>query len=189
MGKTRYRQAPEVQEIAEGLIEEFHPHLLGQRFEYLFRSAAAKSKGRVVLGSARVVSGLNAFLARSNQLLVLADSGKVVSAGGMDLERAVEPASFFVIEIAADMWGTDDELGNRLGLSDAQCVALVDHEFCHCQVNAAGVPVLVHHDVEEFGQVVERHGLWKPDLAWFARQTSGARVLPFDGWTAPEAGA
>lgn len=118
----------------------------------------------------------------------MVDSGEVVSTS-VEPECAVEPASFFVIEIASDMWGTDDELGNRFGLSDAQRVALVDHELCHCTVNEDGVPTLLHHDVEEFGQVVERHGLWKPDLAWFARQTSGAQVLPFDGWLDPEAGA
>ncbi len=54
-------------------------------------------------------------------------------------------------------------------LSLAQRVALVDHELCHCDVDLeSGKPTIIHHDVEEFGAIVTRHGLWKPDIRTFA---------------------
>lgn len=46
--------------------------------------------------------------------------------------------------------------------------ALVDHELCHC----AGFPggwKMRHHDVEEFVDIVIRHGLWNPALKQIAR--------------------
>ncbi len=69
----------------------------------------------------------------------------------------------FVLEFAADRWAT---------LDDAQRLALVDHELCHCGVDVdeqtgAREWVLVDHDLEEFSAVVQRHGLWKSDLRSF----------------------
>lgn len=53
-------------------------------------------------------------------------------------------------------------------LTPLQQVALVDHELMHCGVDAkTGRSILLPHDVEEFGPIVERWGLWKPDLAGF----------------------
>lgn len=53
-------------------------------------------------------------------------------------------------------------------LTFEQRVALVDHELMHCDVDSeSGNPILVHHDVEEFGLIVRRWGLWKPDLRSF----------------------
>lgn len=53
-------------------------------------------------------------------------------------------------------------------LSFEQRVALIDHELSHCSIDSdSGLPVLVHHDVEEFGGIVRRYGLWKPDLQSF----------------------
>lgn len=76
---TDYYQAPEVAEVAAPIIEEHHPHLLGVRVDYLFRSPPAIRNDKLVLGKARRVSGLTAFLAG-------------------------HPSPFFVIEIAGDPW-------------------------------------------------------------------------------------
>lgn len=55
-------------------------------------------------------------------------------------------------------------------LSREQRIALVDHELMHCGRNDAGTGfAMVPHDVEEFGAIVRRWGLWKPDLQKFAR--------------------
>lgn len=49
-------------------------------------------------------------------------------------------------------------------------VALVDHEITHCDVDAeTGQPVMIPHDIEEFGVIVSRYGLWKNDLVSFGR--------------------
>ena len=63
---TCYSYAPAVRSIAEGLIEKHHRDLLiygDVRIEYLFRDKAAKRSGKTVLGSARKLGGLGAFLA------------------------------------------------------------------------------------------------------------------------------
>lgn len=60
----------------------------------------------------------------------------------------------FIIWFAADWW-------NRLSL--AQQTALVDHELCHCDFDAnQGKAKILPHDVEEFNQVIARHGFWWP---------------------------
>jgi hypothetical protein len=103
---TDFKAAPAVARIAEDLIPRHHPDLVGERIEYVFRKKATKSKGREVWGTARLIGGLNAFLATD------------------DDERPYDGTveSFFVIEIAEDIWGEIDS---------TQRVALVDHELCH----------------------------------------------------------
>lgn len=183
---AKFRHAPEVQAIAEVLIAEHHQHLDGWRIEYLFRDKAPKSSGRLVLGRARVKRGLDAFLARG-QLLVVSGDGEISSAR-MEDERPIDPPPFFVMEISLDTWGEDID-GVRWGLSDEQRVALVDHELCHFQVTEDGEPKLRSHTVEEFADVVKRHGLWKPDVEWFATVTRAARPLPFGNGQSLETGA
>lgn len=136
-----YRRAEEVRDIAEALIPEYHPHLHGETILYVFRSKATERKFKPVLGTARRVSGLNAYLAFQ------------------EMGEDAEP--FYVIEIAEDIWGR---------LAEAQRVALVDHELSHI-----GPDGMLTHDVEEFRAVVERHGLWMPDLHDFAK---AAKSLP-----------
>ena len=62
-----------------------------------------------------------------------------------------------------------------------QRTALLDHEFCHVTVelDKAGNEklVMVGHDLEEFGDVVRRHGVWLPDIGQFAQQLE----MRFDG--------
>ena len=64
-----------------------------------------------------------------------------------------------VVTINADYW---PELTYR------QRVALLDHEFCHTfeVTNDKGVSSLKFrgHDLEEFTDVVRRHGAWMPDI-------------------------
>lgn len=72
------------------------------------------------------------------------------------------PQEFFVIELARDEWQQ---------LTLVQRLALVDHELCHCTVNEDGKLVLLPHDLEEFNEVVRRHGLWRTDLQAFGRAT------------------
>jgi hypothetical protein len=139
---TSYYVAPEVERIAEKLIEQHHRHLLDVPIRYLWRDKAASSKGKVVLGKARKVTGLPAHLVH----LALKD-------------EPPEEVEFFVLEIAADMWQT---------LTEAQRVALVDHELCHLGTAGADERLIVRgHDLEEFSAVVERHGLWRPAIETF----------------------
>lgn len=146
---TEYREAPVAATIARDLIAAHHEHLADARIEFVFRDKANKSHGRIVLGTARKVGGLNAYLARA------------ITTEPEDLEPG---PPFFLIELALDQWLELDDNGRR---------ALVDHELCHCLAavdDETGELVLSTrgHDLEEFTEIVDRHGLWKADLARFA---------------------
>jgi predicted SprT family Zn-dependent metalloprotease len=58
-------------------------------------------------------------------------------------------------------------------LDGAARIALVDHELTHCTLDD-GEWMMRHHDVEEFGEIVRRWGVWKPDLREFAKDMKGA---------------
>ena len=158
-----YTVAQPVERIAEQLIRRHHRHLLDVPIRYLFRDKAVVSRGRVVLGKARKVSGLAAHL--------------------VHLVRKDEPpdqVEFFVIEIARDGWE---------GLTEAQRAALVDHELCHLGVDIPDDAtsdrklVLRGHDLEEFAAVVERHGMWRPAIEDFraAAQLTLEEAMSIEG--------
>jgi hypothetical protein len=132
-----YRPAPPVAAIADTLIGDHHPHLKDVHIVYLWRPKAASSKGAVVLGKARKITGLNAQLVAFASPEPLADE---------------------------DTWET---------LTEAQRTALVDHELCHLGVDIPEKAdkdrklIILGHDLEEFAAVVERHGLWRPDVETF----------------------
>lgn len=150
-----FRPAPAVERIADKLIRNHHTDLTDVEIRYVFRSEAAKQNGKTILGKARKVSGLSAYLAQP-------EPGETPS-GDADL---------FVIEIAEPEWAD---------LTDAQRVALVDHELCHCTTSFdEDTETLklktVPHDLEEFRAVVERHGLWRPDVEDFAHTIAQAEL-------------
>lgn len=79
-------------------------------------------------------------------------------------EKFLSDDADFAIVINKEAW---------LGLQPHQQKALVDHELCHCGKNGEdedGNPIwcLWDHDVEEFRAVIDRHGLWAPDVRKFA---------------------
>lgn len=160
---TTYWRAPEVEEIVGKLVPEHHDHLARHdiKIRCVFRHPVAKSKGQIVLGKARKIGGLNAHLVGLSRRDDLGD----------------EPADFFVIEIAHKAWEA---------LSEPQRVALVDHELCHFDVEIPDDEdqdrklIMRGHDLEEFHEVVERHGLWRPDLRKFARAASVQLALAID---------
>lgn len=59
-----------------------------------------------------------------------------------------------LITIAEDKW---------CSLSTEQRKALIDHELCHITVGASGWTTKAH-DIEEFGEILQRYGLWNRDL-------------------------
>lgn len=137
-----YEYAPEVRDIAEKLIQDYHKDLLGHRVEYIWREKAVVRAGKVTLGKAKKISGLNAFLASGEPL------------AGDDDDQ-----SFFVIEIARDAWG---------GLTEEEKIALIDHELEHCIVDEEGKTSIQPHDLEDFLVVYRRHGAWSEALQRFA---------------------
>ncbi|HXI96161.1 MAG TPA: putative metallopeptidase [Candidatus Acidoferrum sp.] len=151
--------ASEAHEIARQLIGEHHQHLSEAQILYIFTDQRRRRCDRVRLGSAAKLSSLQRFLA-----------------SGLD---GVEQGPDFVILIDETAW---------LVLPPAARVALVDHELCHCALfvkDESQRPAfwrrfdqrtdtydesehdyrwgLRGHDIEEFGEVLYRHGFWKPD--------------------------
>jgi hypothetical protein len=143
---TTYTAAFDASRIGKQLIDEVHTHLVDVRVEFVFRDKAAKSHGRTVLGRARKVTGLNAFMAR-----------EITS----DVET-MPGEEFFLIELSEEDW-------NEMG--PAQRRALVDHELTHCVAEVEGGELKLWirgHDLEEFAEVVDRNGLWEDNLKTFA---------------------
>lgn len=150
----------EAEEIGMELVQEHHQDLIGIEVRYVFRSKAAKSAGKVVWGRCRKISGLNAFLAM-----------------GPEPDEDDAGGDFYVIELAEDVWAE---------LSHEERVALVDHELCHTKVDMdeATGEITLHtqgHDVEEFACIVERHGLWRRDVEFFAVKCAASQPQLFEG--------
>lgn len=53
-------------------------------------------------------------------------------------------------------------------LNKKQKRALIDHELCHCLWDVEKGLYMRTHDVEEFSEIIKRHGLWQPDVQLFA---------------------
>ncbi|MBW3663561.1 MAG: hypothetical protein KY469_10715 [Actinobacteria bacterium] len=142
-----YRLAPDVAQVAAPLVSQHHHRLVDAPIVYIFRDSAPRSRGRMVLGRARVTKGLPAFLA-------------AVAAGDASEEYIeAQEYAFFVVEIAEDWW---------VGAEPGQRAAVVDHELCHLDVDdESGDLSLRGHDLEEFNDVVARHGLWRDDVSRF----------------------
>ena len=68
-----------------------------------------------------------------------------------------------MIEVGRNLWD---------GMTPQQRRALVDHELCHLSVeqddDGSWVGRTRGHDVEEFVSIIDRHGLWKADVAALA---------------------
>lgn len=153
-----YKRADEVAEIGAEIMEAHHPHLLGVRVAFVFMDKTPKSKGKEVLGRAKKISGLPAFLSLGPDTLP-------------DF-YADQPFDFFVIEISEEVWERLTAKGQR---------ALVDHELSHLEIeedDEGGVNLaVVGHDVTEFEAVLRRHGLWNDSVKDFVEV--GAEQLSF----------
>lgn len=137
--KPGYALAQEAQMLGEEMIPKYHPHLETVRVEYVFNEAPMKSKGKELFARTKKKSGLDAFLFAP--------------------PTEDEPKPFFVIEINKQAW---DPLNKK------QKRALVDHELCHCLWDVEKGLYMRTHDVEEFSEIIKRHGLWQPDVQHFA---------------------
>lgn len=149
-----YKDAPEVRAIAEELIAEYHPHLVGKRIAYAFSDKAGRKNGKTVLGTASIESGKSVFFA-----------------AGAPSEY--QGGKFFLMTISEPNWRV---------LKREQRLALVDHELAHMGKDPeTGEVCLWPHDIEEFTAVVERHGLWMRDVQDFVEAVTASLEpeLPF----------
>lgn len=160
-----WREAPDLAELAAPIIEAHHPHLDGFPVRFVWRSEARKVGKRKTndpvgaAGTCEIVSGRFAFF-------VMTDEEKQLA------EDAGAPGKMFWIEIAEPIWEM---------FTEAQRIALLDHEICHCGVaypeeKDGAEMFLIEHDSEEFKDIVRRHGLWEPGLEDMAAVMLGFEI-------------
>jgi len=135
MAATEYSAAPDVEKIAQPIINANHRHLKSVKIEYVFASKTPVTNGKSIWGKLIKISGVNAYL-----------SGDV--------------GDYFVMQISKPIW---DEL------KPEKRKALVDHELCHGGVDAHGKLFIKPHDLEEFAEVVNRHGIWTTEVEKMAK--------------------
>lgn len=139
----------EAQRIGERVIEQWHPHLSEIKIAYLNKESATEPPTKPP---------------RGGKVLKLGQASKVP-----DKYKLLAAQDYvFVIELTAAYW-------DKLSLTQQE--ALVDHELCHCRVDADG-PYLANHDLEEFRQIVRRHGFWKPDIQAFCEEAQPLFAMP-----------
>lgn len=142
------------------LFEENHEDRLGCKPRIVLAEAyswKADADGRLVLGKCRKAS---------------------------DLDRQLHGWDFIIIV-------HHDLLHDRKTYTEAQLLAVLDHELCHCAVQEdaeTGEPKrnedgdIVYrvrkHDIEEFQEIVNRHGLYKGDVEAFAKEVLAKRNAP-----------
>jgi hypothetical protein len=138
---------PEPYRMMDDLIMDYHPHLEQARVALAWRYGWTSDKdGRLILGQCRKAS---------------------------DLDREFREFDA-VILLNREVWEEES-------FTAAQKLAVIDHELCHLQLSEDkdGDPIrdergrlvyrLRKHDLEEFRDVVNRHGCYKADLQAFAQ--------------------
>lgn len=142
---VEWREDKDLSAICRKLVDDHHGHLIGYPLRIVFRSKSRRLRGSLTYGTAEIVSGRFAFF-------VMTEDEK-----GMDGQD--KGSKMFWIEIAEDLWEE---------LSPNQRLALVDHELMHCVIeeDEEGTPYMDirPHDIEEFADIVRRHGLWDEGL-------------------------
>jgi len=145
--------------IMRELIATHHQHLAEAKIALAWRFGWHEDKdGHIVLGKCQKCNDANASL------------------HGFD----------FIIMLNHAAW-------NAAEFVEEQMRALIDHELCHAavtiddtgdpKVDEAGRTVwrIRKHDVEEFNEVVHRHGTWKDDLVRFAEEAIERKAHPLTG--------
>jgi hypothetical protein len=135
--------------ILEELVPKYHPHLVKAKIAIAWAlSWKPDADDRLVLGKCKK---------------------------GAELERQMHGYDFVII-LNKEKWDNAlEKFGNKLKR------ALIDHELCHAQVatdkygevkkdeHGRIVYRIRKHDMEEFREIIDRHGIWKSDIALFAK--------------------
>ena len=135
-------RAENLEQVCSRLIENFYPFLEGSDVVCILRSSFFQDDKKCV---ARIekISGLKAFLWSKRD-------------GAQD--------SFFLIQLVAPIWNE---------LSEPQQIAVLDHELCHIELDdETGFINLRKHSIEEFPEIVERHGAYHDGLVIFGHALS-----------------
>lgn len=137
MPSPEFKSAKDLQPIVDRIVELFYPLLQGCTIRVAYQSKNFPDRSRTV---ARIykVTGWRAWL----------------------WDRADgEPEAFFLIIVAVPNWIT---------LEPRAQIAVLDHEVCHIEYNEETDSLALRdHSIEEFPEVVERHGAYHAGLEHF----------------------
>lgn len=139
---------PEGERIAQELIDNYHPHLQYFGIAYLFKPAKAAENTQNTEERPK-------RRGRKPQKVWIAKCALVNARYRILFARDYQ----FIITADQEIW---DEL------SEAQRIAVMDHELCHAVTDEEGNPKIRRHDLEEFRSVVARHGMYLADIQAFA---------------------
>ncbi len=164
--KVNYRLIPRegdktgLYEMLDGLVEDHHEHLTNAKIAVAWNlSWQPDVDGRVTLGKCKRAS---------------------------DLDRELAGYDFVVI--------LRQEFFQHPDATDDQRRAILDHELCHAEVKCDedGEPLVDEqgrtvyrirkHDIEEFSEIVARHGCYRRDIEVFAAQLEKAKQLGLPGF-------
>lgn len=160
----------EVVERAANIAHAYHDSILEVPVIVYFSNEAKKFHGREALGYARKLTPHERHL-----LAVRLQEGMYVPNAGTGLVETEDGFSRLEDGFAIVLW---EEQWRELSTEHKD--ALLDHELCHCWVEAVesedGSTRLVckikGHDIEEFYDVIERHGDWMGEV----KRLNDARV-------------
>jgi putative metallopeptidase len=155
MAKRKKKSAPVewdrlelVEKDVRALVAKHHQHLEHATIAVLGKPKAGKRHGRVQITTSRRVTEAVKALIRN------------------DLSDV-----HYLIEIGGDMWALLDQEKKKVVLDRALCYfAGLDPE--------KGVWTMRGPDVEEFTEIIERHGLWTADLETFGKEAAKQLELP-----------
>lgn len=178
----QYRVAEEVRKIAQPIVADHHRHLVNTRIEFLFSYNTPTSGGQEVWAKSRKISGLSAFLASEDEYPKAWVEKEANEAGASGEDAPGYPGPFFVMVVASPIWHD---------LTLEQKHALVDHELCHMEKDEdSGKLATRGHFIEEFPEVLKRHGLWSRESQVFhATSEKAAQLTLDDADTDDDAGA
>ena len=141
-----YQTDSELAKIGAAVIKKYRPELKDLAIAYMFRDEAAVSSGKLIAGRCIRVDDRNRTLHEHD----------------------------IIIEIAKDVWSQAEDRFKE---------ALMDHELGHIGIRYdedGTTPLeddygrirtfLHHHDIEEFDDVLERHGAYHADLRKFLKK-------------------
>lgn len=98
-----------------------------------------------------------------------------------DLQKEFVPYDFIII-LNREAWEHPE-------FDDKKRMALLDHELCHAteKLDNDAEPIMDErgrrvwrtrkHDIEEFREIVRRHGMWKQDLELFAKALNEQQLV------------
>jgi hypothetical protein len=169
------RRAKKPKEIKVALIDREDKDIKGRPYEILDRLVAANHPH---LAEAKVVLGWHlGWKADADRHVKLGRAKKV-----SDLDHLLHGFDFIIL-LNRVIWHMPE-------WTDKEMTALLDHELCHCQVRKDKngdemkdergrlIYRIRKHDVEEFQEIMSRHGAWKGDLEVFVKKALERRKQP-----------